>query len=178
MDENLGLPRSIALYLARELCHLSESKRAYAVAVRLGLSSRIMTMISENRAGHSSGDPLPPKCTVIQVHVSELKQLFNSIDPSPFRNKDLDPRAEEFIVGWAKDMPLNAPLGLVVDLDRPAGLADEAAVLRDAIHVVLPPARQCVSPATTGVISRGPHEPVIGLFALAAAIALGDFVAC
>src|SRR5215831_7549354 len=83
---------------------------------------------------HSAGDPLPPKCAVIEVHVAELKQLFNSIDPSPFRNKDLDPKAEEFIVGWAKEMPSDAPLGLVVDLDRPAGMPDEATVLRDAIH--------------------------------------------
>ena len=55
------------------------------------------------------GDPLPPKCAVIEVHVAELKQLFNSIDPSPFRNRDLDLKAEEFIVGWAKDMPRDAP---------------------------------------------------------------------
>src|SRR5579872_644695 len=82
----------------------------------------------------SAGDPIPPKCSVIEVHVAELKQLFNSIDPSPFRNKDLDPKAEEFIVGWAKDMPREAQLALVIDLDRPAGLPDEAAVLRDAIY--------------------------------------------
>src|SRR3954464_14824550 len=82
----------------------------------------------------SSGDQIPPKGSLIEVHVAELKQLFNSIDPSPFRNKDLDPKAEDFIVGWAKDMPRDASLGLVVDLDRSAGLSDEAAVLREAIH--------------------------------------------
>jgi hypothetical protein len=82
----------------------------------------------------SAGDPLPPKCAVIEVHIAELKQLFNAIDPSPFRDKDLDPKAEEFIVGWAKDLPRDAPLALMIDLDRPAGLPDEAAVLRDAIH--------------------------------------------
>ena len=91
----------------------------------------MMPTVSAIKPSHSAGDPLPRNCAVIQVHVAELKQLFNSIDPSPFRNKDLDPRAEEFIVGWAKDMPRDAPLGLVVDLDRPAGLPDEAAVLRD-----------------------------------------------
>src|SRR5437016_11405493 len=82
----------------------------------------------------SAGDPIPPKCSVIEVHVGELKQLFDAIDPSPFRNRDLDPKAEEFIVGWAKDLPRDATLALVVDLDREAGLPDEAAVLRDAIH--------------------------------------------
>ena len=93
-----------------------------------------MKTVSMTKVGHSAGDPLPPKCAVIQVHVAELNQLFNSIDPSPFRNKDLDPTAEEFNVSWAKEMPRDAPLGLVVDLDRPAGVPDEAAVLRDAIH--------------------------------------------
>lgn len=30
----------------------------------------------------------PPKCATIEVHVAELKQLFNSIGPSRFREKD------------------------------------------------------------------------------------------
>jgi len=37
-------------------------------------------------------------CEAIEVHVAELKQLFNAIDPSPFRGKALDANAEEFIV--------------------------------------------------------------------------------
>ena len=93
-----------------------------------------MTNASATKDKASAGDPIPPKCSVIEVHVGELKQLFNAIDPSPFRDKDLDPKAEEFIVGWAKELPRDAMLALVVDLDREAGLPDEAAVLRDAIH--------------------------------------------
>src|SRR6266481_4932888 len=93
-----------------------------------------MTNFSTAEDKNSAGDPIPPKCAVIEVHVVELKQLFDAIDPSPFRDRDLDPKAEEFIVGWAKDLPRDASLALVVDLDREAGLPDEAAVLRDAIH--------------------------------------------
>src|SRR6202795_1252319 len=93
-----------------------------------------MTNASGTKDKASAGDPIPPKCSVIEVNVGELKQLFNSIDPSPFRNKDLNPKGEEFIVGWAKDLPRNVNLALVVDLDRQAGLPDEAEVLRDAIH--------------------------------------------
>jgi len=52
----------------------------------------------------SAGDALPPNCELIEVHVAELKQLFKAIDPSPFREKDLDADAEDFIVGWAKDV--------------------------------------------------------------------------
>src|SRR6185312_12743448 len=83
---------------------------------------------------HSAGDPLPSPCAVIRVRVTELRQLFNSIDPSPFRSRDLDPKAEEFIVAWAKDFGRTQHLALVVRIDRAAGMPDEAAVLRDAIH--------------------------------------------
>src|SRR6187200_2750417 len=82
----------------------------------------------------SAGDDLPQRCQVIEVRVEELRQLFNAIDPSPFRQRDLDPRAEEFIVDWASDLPKDKPWALVVHLDRPAGRADEAAALREAIH--------------------------------------------
>ena len=36
-------------------------------------------------------------------------------------DKGLDPKAEEFIVGWAKGLPRDATLALVVHLDREAG---------------------------------------------------------
>ena len=125
----------------------------------------------------SAGDLLPPRCSVIEVHVAELKQLFNSIDPSPFRNKDLDPKAEEFIVGWAKDLPREATLALVVDLDREAGLPDEAAVLRDAIHEFFSQRAQTYRRRLRELLRLGRTSLVIGLVALASAIALGDFLA-
>jgi hypothetical protein len=137
----------------------------------------MMPAVSATKPSQSAGDPLPPNCAVIQVHVAELKQLFNSIDPSPFRNKDLDPRAEEFIVGWAKDMPRDAPLGFVVDLDRPAGLPDEAAVLRDAIHEFCLQRAQAFRRRLRELFRFGRTSLAIGLIALAAAIALGDFLA-
>jgi hypothetical protein len=58
---------------------------------------------------------------VIEIRVAELRQLFNAIDPSPFRQRDLDRRAEEFIVDWASDLPMNKPWALVVHLDRRRG---------------------------------------------------------
>lgn len=71
-----------------------------------------------------AGDALPSSGKVIEVQ-SELRRLFNSMDPSPFRNRDLDPSAEEFIVSSSKELPRDAPLGLLVHLDRPAGLPNE-----------------------------------------------------
>ncbi len=125
----------------------------------------------------SAGDPIPPKCSVIEVHVGELKQLFNAIDPSPFRDKDLDPKAEEFIVGWAKELPRDATLALVVDLDREAGLHDEAAVLRDANHEFFSQRAQAYRRRLRELFRVGRTSLAIGLVAVASAIALGDFLA-
>ena len=102
--------------------------------------------------------PIPRECQVIEVRVAELRQLFNAIDPSPFRERDLDPRAEEFIVDWSRDLPADARLALLVHLERAPGQSDEAVVLREAIHEFFgsaPPARDdgCV-------ISSGAAESV------------------
>ena len=70
----------------------------------------------------------------IEIHVTELKQLFNSMDPSAFKERDLDPRAEEFIVSWATEYPLHEPLRLVVYLqNRPPG-TDAQSVIERAVH--------------------------------------------
>ena len=50
----------------------------------------------------SAGDAISQDRKIIEVRVGELRQLFNAIDPSPFRERDLDPRAEEFIVVGVK----------------------------------------------------------------------------
>ena len=134
-----------------------------------------MTNLSKDKA--SAGDPIPGKCAVIEVHVGELRQLFDAIDPSPFRDRDLDPKAEEFIVGWAKDLPRDASLALVVDLDREAGLPDEAAVLRDAIHEFFRHRAQAYRQRLRELFRLGRTSLMIGLVALAGAIALGDFLA-
>lgn len=36
----------------------------------------------------------------IEINVRNVVQLFNTTDPSPFKEKDIDQDAEEFIVSW------------------------------------------------------------------------------
>jgi len=48
--------------------------------------------------------PVPANVEVIRVHVGELRQMFNSMDPAPFHARDLDPDAEVYIVESANDL--------------------------------------------------------------------------
>jgi hypothetical protein len=52
----------------------------------------------------------------INLKLRELSQLFNSLDPSPFLDRDLDHDAEEFIVSWARELPKKQRLELVIHL--------------------------------------------------------------
>lgn len=57
--------------------------------------------------------------TVITLRLRELTQLFNSMDPSPFVERDLDADAEEFITSWARELPSKRELELVILLAHP-----------------------------------------------------------
>ncbi|MGE0159798.1 MAG: hypothetical protein AB7T31_10345 [Gemmatimonadales bacterium] len=72
--------------------------------------------------------------SVIEVRVREISQLLDSLDPSPFHRRDLNPAAEEYIVASAKELPSRAADVLVVHLDRSTGLPDEGHVIGDVIR--------------------------------------------
>ena len=127
-------------------------------------------------APRCAGDDIGPDAQVIEVRVAELRQLFNAIDPSPFRERDLDPRADEFIVEWARDLAGDAPLALRVHLERTAGQADEADLLCQAIHQYFR-ARAAGSRRTLReLFRRGRISLAIALVFLGASLTLGDFV--
>jgi hypothetical protein len=64
---------------------------------------------------------------LIELKLSNLNQLFNSMDPSPFHERDLDANAEEFIVSWAMEHPRQDELGLVIHLSGDPPPATSAA---------------------------------------------------
>jgi hypothetical protein len=77
---------------------------------------------------------LPTTEAKIELNLSRLSQLFNSLDPSPFRERDLDLDAEEYIVGSAEEIPRQHPLRLVIHL--PADQLPDAGApdLNEPIH--------------------------------------------
>ena len=51
---------------------------------------------------------------VIELRVDDIGQLFHTLDPFPFRERDLDKEAEEYIVNWARELPADQPIRIVV----------------------------------------------------------------
>ncbi len=70
---------------------------------------------------------------VIEIRVDCVRRLFNSMDPSPFHERDLDHDAEEFIVSWANEYPVGDALVLHIHVaQEPA--EEDARALASAIR--------------------------------------------
>jgi hypothetical protein len=70
----------------------------------------------------------------IEIHVDRIEQLFNSMDPSPFPEKDLDHDAEEFIVSWAQEFPRKDPISLIIHVNQLPTQGDAQTVVEKAVH--------------------------------------------
>lgn len=70
---------------------------------------------------------------LIELKVRTISALFNSLDPAPFREKDLDAAAEAFIVGWAEEYPTGTPLRLRIHVQE-APAEEATPMVRDAVH--------------------------------------------
>jgi hypothetical protein len=123
----------------------------------------------------SAGDEIPANCELIEVHVTELRRLFNPIDPSPPRERDLDSQAEEFILSWARAARRNAPLALKIDVDRP-GVPDEVDAVSDAVHNFFAERSASAQRRLSQLLRVGRLSLVIGVMFLVIAYLLAGIV--
>lgn len=71
---------------------------------------------------------------LIDLNLGSVQQLFNSMDPAPFREKDLEQAAEDYIVSAADDFTLHTPLKLVIHLPRESLAGEQAQSMPQAVH--------------------------------------------
>lgn len=114
---------------------------------------------------------------VIEVRVNELRQLFNAIDPSPFHERDLDPKAEEFIVDWSRTFPADAPLALVVYLEGHAEPSNDRVVLASAIREYFSQRAAASRRRLRELFRRGRISLAIALAFLAVSVIVGNALA-
>ncbi|MBK8692114.1 MAG: hypothetical protein IPN17_07345 [Deltaproteobacteria bacterium] len=73
----------------------------------------------------------------IDIRLRTSRQLFDGRDPAPFRERDLDDRAIEYLMGAAEELPRKAPMKLVfwISEEPVPGLPD--ATLTEAVRAHL-----------------------------------------
>ena len=111
----------------------------------------------------------------IKLKLREMSQLFNSMDPSPFLEKDLDDDAEEFIVSWAREFPPDDPIKLRIYLDQwPA--EDPKELIRTAVHNHFTQRARITNLEFKRLLREGRTSLFIGLLFLAACLLLSKML--
>jgi len=71
---------------------------------------------------------------LIEVKLDSVAQLFNSLDPAPFRAKDLDTDAEAYIIDAAEELSGSERLAIVLYLPDSVTQGEEVRTIPDAVH--------------------------------------------
>jgi hypothetical protein len=136
------------------------------------------------REGQTAGDPAlaavtggPDRRDVLELYLSDTRRLFNSMDPAPFRERDLDPEAAAYIVEWAEEVPAERPLGMVVRLGSGPVAATEAAVVRDSVHDYFQRRAAATRRRLQQMLRLGRYSLLIALVFLAAVVVIGESLA-
>lgn len=71
---------------------------------------------------------------LIELRVDKIAQLFHTLDPVPFRQRDLDKEAEECIVGWARELADNCPIAIIIYAPDAEARTREAREVQEAFQ--------------------------------------------
>ena len=71
---------------------------------------------------------------LIEINLTSINQLFNSLDPAPFREKELDRAAEEYIVDTINDLPRKTEFSIVIHAPLDCIENGECPMIPDAIR--------------------------------------------
>lgn len=107
----------------------------------------------------------------INLKLRELSQLFNSMDPSPFLDRDLDDDAEEFIVSSARELHGAHSYELTVHLGTPPD-AQRAAETEHAVQHYFAARAELKHREFRLLLRRGHSVLLIGLLFLTNCLAL------
>lgn len=111
----------------------------------------------------------------IEIFVDKIQQLFNSMDPSPFHEKDLDHDAEEFIVSWAREYPRSDRFMLVVHVNQSTeGFSQE--LVEEAVRNYFAYRARLNEMEFKRLLKQGRASLIIGLLFLATCLTIGNLM--
>jgi hypothetical protein len=113
---------------------------------------------------------------LLELSIANPMQLFNSMDPAPFRERDLDAEVVAYIFDWAQTQTLKAPLRLCVTLHQKQAGSDDLGVLGDAVHESFRRRAEADRRKLKKLFRDGRISLLIGVSFLAAAIFISDYL--
>jgi hypothetical protein len=152
--------------------HASKKPQAADATAAAKKSADIHQEMGQPELGHLQEHLHPPPHGhphYISVKLHDVSQLFNSMDPSPFIEKDLDDDAEEFIVSWAQEYAPDAPVRLRVYLEQWPS-EDPREMVKTAVHNHFAHRTELTRLELRRLLKQGRESLLIGLVFLSACL--------
>lgn len=112
---------------------------------------------------------------LIQIRLTRLAQLFHSLDPAPFREKDLDPAADAYLVESAEEIGTELPIALVFELPA-TEIPAARALLPDALSNYFTARAVSTRRTLNRLLREGRAALVIGLLFLGLCLVASEAV--
>lgn len=115
----------------------------------------------------------------LRISLRNVRQFFNSMDPSPFYERDIDDDAERYLVSWAQETPPDEPLKLTLHLDEiPAeGLDHTREWITHSIHNYFAERERLTRLKFRSLLRQGRTSLAIGVTFLVTCLGAGEIVA-
>jgi hypothetical protein len=109
----------------------------------------------------------------IELRVERVGQLFHTLDPLPFRQRDLDAGVEEYVVGWAGEIARNHSIEIIIHMPAAEAERDEAQHIEAAIGNYFAYRADVLGWDLRDLFRTGRASLAIGVTVLAACIIVG-----
>ncbi len=112
----------------------------------------------------------------IDLRVRRVQQLFDGRDPAPFRERDLDGHAVDYLLGALEDLPRKALVKIVISVDEPLPADISEGTVAAAIAAQFDYDETRIRREIRKHVRRAQFALVVGLVALVVLLSLGELV--
>ena len=141
------------------------------------MGDAFLTNVKELRHTELMVGQAATETNAIEIRLSSIAQLFDTLDPSPFREKDLDKDTEDFIVSWARELHTDLPFTIVVHLPERQLAQPEAKEIAPAITGFFAYSAQAIGLELKELLRVGRRSLAIGVTILVVCIVASQTVA-
>lgn len=129
-------------------------------------------MTAPDTGARTGGKPQAP----IRLRIQHVSQLFHTLDPFPFRERDLDAQVEDYVVEWARELGAARPITIAIHMPAAEARAEEASQIAEAFRNYFTARTGALSLEMRALFRGGRDALAIGLPLLAITVLLGSLL--
>jgi hypothetical protein len=112
----------------------------------------------------------------IEIKIKKINQLFNSFDPSPFLDKDLDDDAFEYIVSSVSEQPLKLRQDIILYIPKNQRSKISEVEIKRAIHNYFEYKKILAERSIKLKLKEGQLSFIVGITFLIACLGVGEYI--